>query len=149
MRRGADTEVDERGARRLAAAAFVLCAGVGAVLLIAVGEELDTDSVLPLASESETHIVGATNDPPSAPVLVTLGLLIVATALPLLAPRRAFGVALLVSTSLIGLFVAATILRLGLLFAPVLCLQVGACALWWRTASSEAGSSRRGGTTLE
>jgi hypothetical protein len=53
-------------------------------------------------------------------------------ALPLIAPRRLYRFALWASTAIVASFVAVSILRLGILYAPTLGLQIGALSRYHR-----------------
>jgi len=135
---------DGRWARPLAGGALVCCLGLSFGLLLR-GSDLDSDSILPFQpgqEEGTTTITGPTGpESPSAGAQVILSLLVAVTALPVLAPRKAFRHSLGASMFLVAAFVLLTALRLGLLFVPVLALQIAAYVQVQRTDG--AGSRDR------
>lgn len=118
--------------RRIVLAALGCWLLISVYMLVALGEELDMDAVFPgfenpggrTISYGPLHGPTPTN-PPSAVVaaFVAVGVVV---GLPAVLPRRWFSITLNVSAIMIGLALAGTILRLGILLAPVLALQVWA-----------------------
>ena len=97
-------------------------------MLVFKGEELDMDTVFPGLENPAglTRSYGPTpTDPPPAVVVAFIGAGVV-VGLPAILPKRAFLIALRVSAIIVGLALAGTILRLGILLSPVLALQVWA-----------------------
>ena len=110
-------------ARALASGALVLCSLTAIGLVWFRGDELDTDSLLPVGqtgapSGAITPLPSETL--PSRPAVLVLILLVAVAALPVVTPRRFFRASLILSASLVGMFVVVTALRLGVLFVPVL-----------------------------
>lgn len=107
------------------------------------GDELDTDSLLPVGqSEGRSGAVAPVPSQtlPSQAAILVLVLLVAISAAPTVTPRRFFRASLILSASLIGLFVVATALRLGVLFVPVLLCLVAALSL----VSDRAATGRPG-----
>lgn len=110
-------------ARALAGGAFALCSLTATSLVWFRGDELDTDSLLPVGRTAATSSARAplpSETLPSRPALLVLVLLVAVAAVPVVTPRRFFRVSLILSASLVGIFVVVTALRLGVLFVPVL-----------------------------
>lgn len=99
---------------------------LSALMLLAFGDELDSDSVLPFTGQGHGVTVNSESTPLNPPdaVVVTFGIIGVVIGLPLLFPVRALASALRISAMVVGFGLLATILRLGILLAPVLGLQL-------------------------
>lgn len=111
---------------------FMLCVLTCLALVLVSGNELDTDSLLPVpkAEQTDAPIEPApTQAPPSPLAVAVLVALASVAALPALAPRKVLRFSLGLSIGLIGVFVAVTVLRLGLVFTPVLAVLVAAFVL--------------------
>jgi len=95
-------------------------------MLLAHGEELDFDSVFPFASQESGTTVSYLPTPanPPASVVAAFWAVGVVVGLPAVVPGRAVAIALRISTVAIGACLLVSILRLGILLAPVLALQL-------------------------
>lgn len=96
------------------------------LVLLTLGAELDSDSVLPFTGQGHGVTVSSEPTPLNPPdaVVVVFGIIGVVIGLPLLFPVRVFVFALRISAMVVGVGLLATILRLGILLAPVLGLQL-------------------------
>lgn len=96
-----------------------------AFMLVALGEQLDMDSVFPdfvqHAGTTVSHGPTPANPPPA--VVAAFAAVGMVVGLPAVLPGRAFAVALRASTIAVGICLAVSVLRLGLLLTPVLGLQ--------------------------
>ncbi|MEO6627570.1 MAG: hypothetical protein ABIP03_03275 [Aquihabitans sp.] len=112
----------DRSVRLLCWAGFMLCALTCLTLVFVWGNELDTDSLLPVPPAEQTVGPTAGSPTPALPssvAVAVLAALALVGALPALAPKKLLRFSLALSIGLIGIFAAVTILRLGLLFIPV------------------------------
>lgn len=112
----------DRSVRVLCWAGFILCALICLALVFVWGNDLDTDSVLPVPQAQQTVGPTAGSPTPALPSSVAvrvLAALAFVAALPALAPKKALRFSLALSIGLIGGFAALTVLHLGLLFTPV------------------------------
>ena len=118
------------GWRWIVVAALGVWIAISAAMLVVWGAELDLDAVFPgfekPGGEVVTRLPVPTPPNPPAAVVYAFAAVGVVVALPLAFPARPFRAALLVSTVVVGIALAATILRLGILLTPVLALQVWA-----------------------
>lgn len=112
--------------RRFVLAALIYWILVSVLLLAVVGDELDLDSILPFTGQGHGVTVSSEPTPlnPPGAVVVAFGIIGVVIGLPLLFPVRALASALRISAMVVGVGLLATILRLGILLAPVLGLQL-------------------------
>lgn len=96
------------------------------LVLLTLGAELDSDSVLLFTGQGHGVTVSSEPTPLNPPdaVVVAFGIIGVVIGLPLLFPVRVFAFALRISAMVVGVGLLATILRLGILLAPVLGLQL-------------------------
>lgn len=121
--------VSHLGPRWIVVVALAVWAAISVTLLAVWGAELDLDAMFPGFGRPGgvvTHSSGPTPPNPPAAVAYAFPAVGVVVALPLAFPARPFRAALLVSTVVVGIALAATILRLGILLTPVLALQVWA-----------------------
>jgi hypothetical protein len=118
-----------RQAMILAVAGLLSCLALSIGMLALRGDQLDADAVLPFQSSPKHEIVSSpapSTSGPSTEAKVILALLATVCAVPVVVPRNAFRAGLIGTISVIGLFVIVTALRLGLLFVPVLFLEIAA-----------------------
>ena len=102
---------------------------ISALMLISLGAELDMDAVFPGFEKPGGRTITSYGPTPENPPLAVVAAFIavgVVVGLPTVLPKRWFSIALRVSAIMVGLALAATILRLGILLTPVLALQVWA-----------------------
>ena len=111
--------------RRLILVAALIAVSIGLLLALKPSSDLDLDVLFPEPGDASK--VGEAT-------LVRWILLVLAAvvAVPLVVPRRLFRSVLAASTALIALFVAVSILRLGLLYVPVLAFQIRASWILYR-----------------
>ena len=118
--------------RRIVVIALGVWLLIFACVFLTVREELDMDSVFYVFSSTgeRTVIYGPTYVPPpeNPPLAVVVAFVAVGVVvgLPAILPKKCFSNALRLSTIVIGLALAVTILRLGILLTPVLALQLWA-----------------------
>lgn len=100
-------------------------------MLLVHGEELDLDAVFPFtggySQVGYSQVTGETSVNPPAVVTATFWAIGAIIALPIAFVGKATAIALRMSTIVIGACLAISILRLGILLAPALALQVLAC----------------------
>ena len=121
--------VSHLGPRWIVVAALGVWAAISVTLLAVWGAELDLDAMFPGFGRPGgvvTHSSGPTPPNPPAAVVYAFPAVGVVVALPLAFPARPFRSALLASALVVGVCFAVTILRLGILLAPVLALQATA-----------------------
>ena len=140
---------------------WILLAALGlwiltsALMLGVLGAELDMDSVFYGFSGTvgRTVIYGPTYIPPPEnppPAVVAAFVAVgVVVGLPAALPKRWFSIALAVSAIMVGLALAVFVLRLGILLAPVLALQVWALSRLRKGKELGGGRSGNGRSTSQ
>lgn len=133
--------------RMLCWGGFVLCVLTCLALLLVSGNDLDTDSVLPIPQAEQTVGPSQPSTTPSSPSSLAVAVLVAlasVAALPALSPRKVLRFTLGLSIGLLAAFVALTVLRLGLVFTPVLAVLVAAFVLLPREGDARTASGVSG-----
>jgi hypothetical protein len=122
----------------LALGAALLCVAVSVAIATLPSNDLDLDALLPGLNEAVNgsrqggpQLIEEARDEWRSVQAILVALCSVAV-LPVIVPQRLYRFVLLASAAVLTLFVIVTILRLGIVYAPVVLLQVGAlscCAL--------------------
>ena len=127
------------GARRIVLIGFAYWLLVSVYLLVLLGDELDADAVFPFVGQENTAIAFSDEATPSNPpisVLYAFFLVTITVVFPAVLPSRFTAIALRITSVVVGICLLVSILRLGLMLAPVLALQLLALSRCDSTSSA-------------